>query len=79
MFPLSKYLTSYPKKFVKWKQDKKNMIVVVLPHLVAVEKTLLATIDISKCVVNAPLYVMYVQLHGYKVKEAFWVFDRSTV
>ena len=47
------------------------MIVVVLPHLVAVEKTLLATIDISKCVVNAPLYVMYVQLHGYKVKEAF--------
>ena len=55
------------------------MIVVVLPHLVAVEKTLLATIDISKCVVNAPLYVMYVQLHGYKVKEAFWVFDRSTV
>ena len=52
-----------------------NMIVVVclvyLVYLVAVKKTLLATIDIPKCVVNAPLYVMYVQLHGYKVKEAF--------
>ena len=46
-----------------------NFLELYIKHyILSKQERILATIDISKCVVNAPLYVM---LHGYKVKEAF--------